>query len=208
MEEKAEERPVLLELFSGTGSVGKAFRARGYDIISVDSDPKARASITRDILDFDVAELGGRRVDTVWASPPCTHYSRARSGTTADELAGSDELVRKTLRIVRELGGCSVFIENPWTGRLKTRGLLDHLHVHKVDYCKYGFPYRKRTAIWTNTNWKPARDLCKHDCGHTTGRTHDAHAQQGGPGPSFSQRELYRIPDDLCAEVARSVAPS
>ena len=69
MEEEAEERPVLLELFSGTGCAGRAFRARGYDIISVDADPKARASITRDILDFDVAELGGRRVDTVWASP-------------------------------------------------------------------------------------------------------------------------------------------
>ena len=74
------------------------------------------------------------------------------------------------------------------TGQLKTRGLLD----------------RKRTSIWTNTTWKPARDLCKNDCGHVTGKTHDARAQQGGPGPSFSQRELYRIPADLCAEVAQA----
>ena len=119
MEEDAEERPVLPELFSGTGSVGRAFRARGYDIISVDADPKARASITRDILDFDVAELGGRRVDTVWASPPYAHYSRARSGTTTEELAGPNELVRKTLRIVCS---CNVFVGvGPYGGVLAIR---------------------------------------------------------------------------------------
>ena len=110
-------------------------------------------------------------------------------------------LVRKTLRIARELG-CPIFIENPWTGKLKSRGLLDHLHLQKVDYCKYGMPYRKRTAIWTNTGWKPARALCSGDCGHMVGTKHEARAHQGGPGQSFSQRELYRIPAGLCEELA------
>ena len=65
-----------------------------------------------------------------------------------------------------------------------------------------GMPYRKRTAIWTNTGWKPARALCSGDCGHMVGTKHAAIAQQGGPGPSFSQRELYRIPAELCEEIA------
>ena len=34
---------VLLELFSGTGSVGRVFREAGWDVTSVDLDPKAGA---------------------------------------------------------------------------------------------------------------------------------------------------------------------
>ena len=88
-----EAKPRLLELFSGTGSIGKAFRAQGYEVVSVDIDPEAQADITVDILDFDVSQLDGRHIDVIWASPPCTNYSRARGGTTADELEESDELV-------------------------------------------------------------------------------------------------------------------
>ena len=114
----SEAKPLLLELFSGTGSIGKAFRTKGFDVVSVDIDPKAQSTICRDILEFSVEELDGRTVDIIWASPPCTCYSRARGGTTADELAASDALVRKTLRIARELGGCALFVENPWAGKL------------------------------------------------------------------------------------------
>ena len=74
MEEAPTKKRLLLELFSGTGSIGKAFRAQGWDVISLDSDPKAfEATITKDILEFEVSELGGRTVDLVWASPPCTN---------------------------------------------------------------------------------------------------------------------------------------
>ena len=197
-----ETRPVLLELFSGTGSIGQAFRDVGFDVVSLDSDPKAQADLCRDVLEFQVSELGDRAIDVVWASPPCTNYSIARGDSTLEDLAASDALVKKTLLIARELG-CGFFIENPWTGKLRKRGLLDHLQQHTVDYCKYGMPYRKRTAIWTNTSWTPARTLCRRDCGNTVGTKHKARAQQGGPGPSFSQRELYRIPAELCEEIAR-----
>ena len=33
----------LLELYSGTGSVGRAFAALGWDVVSVDLDPRANA---------------------------------------------------------------------------------------------------------------------------------------------------------------------
>ena len=99
-----EAKPLLLELFSGTGSIGRAFRAQGYDVISVDLDPKAKADITKDILDFEVAELDGRAVDVIWASPPCTNYSKARGGTTADELDASDVCERPCLSLASSGG--------------------------------------------------------------------------------------------------------
>ena len=194
--------PCLLELFSGTGSVGRAFRAKGWEVTSVDCDRAADATIQQDVRDLDVNNLG--KIDVIWASPPCTFYSRARSTghRAADHLESSDSLVRKTLEIALELGNPPMFIENPWTGQLKNRGLLDALKLRIVDYCTYGMPYRKRTAIWTNTAWQPARALCKHNCASSRDGRHIATAQQGPPGPRFTQRELYRIPGKLCDEIA------
>ena len=198
--------PLLLELFAGTKSIGKAFAERGWEVISVDIDPSSNPTICCDISDFEVArELRGRTVDAVWASPPCTNYSVARRSaeTTAEDLRASDGLVLKTLEIAGQLGNPALFVENPWTGGLKSRGLLDHLRLRKVDYCRYDFPYRKRTAVWTNTEWVPERPLCKKDCPSMEGKKHKARAQQGSPGPRFTQQELYRVPPELCAEIAR-----
>ena len=81
--------PVLLELFSGTGSVGRAFDALGWDVISVDIDPKANATYTCDIADFDYRCIDGR-VDVIWASPSCSKYSICRTVGPDDDLQGSD----------------------------------------------------------------------------------------------------------------------
>jgi site-specific DNA-cytosine methylase len=67
----------LLELFSGTGSVGKAFRDQGWEVISVGSDPKMQRMICCDVRKLDAAPLPP--IDCVWASPVCTKYSIARS---------------------------------------------------------------------------------------------------------------------------------
>ena len=201
--------PRLLELFSGTGSVGRAFRAKGWEVVSVDINGAENPTIQADIRDLDVSSLG--KIDAIWASPPCTNYSKARTNAkvSSDSLmSDSDDLVRKTLAIAAELGNPPMWIENPWTGMLKTRELLDHLTMNVVDYCMYGdgvdFPYRKRTAVWTSTGWTPSRPLCKYDCLATVPgmKKHKAIAQRGPPGQTFTQRELYRIPPKLCDEIA------
>ena len=40
----------LLELFSGTGSVGRVFRSAGWEGLSVDMDPYAGAEVTTYVL--------------------------------------------------------------------------------------------------------------------------------------------------------------
>ena len=162
---------------------------------------KCDPTICCDIHDFRWESIGP--VDVIWSSPPCQRYSIDRTLSKDKDLESSDNIVRKTLEIIEALGNVPHLIENPATGKLKSRGLLDHLNMSVVDYCTFSFPYRKRTAIWSNTYWKPSQPLCNKTCPFSDGKRHFNSAQKGPPGVSFSTWELYRIPPDLCAEIAQ-----
>jgi site-specific DNA-cytosine methylase len=93
--------PRLLELFSGTGSIGNSFRNKGWDVISVDMNPKSDATIITDVETWDFARFEPGYFQCVWASPPCTHYSIARTtAKTPRDLEGSDRLVQRVLDII------------------------------------------------------------------------------------------------------------
>jgi hypothetical protein len=197
--------PHLLELFSGTGSMGRAFRAEGWQVTSVDIREDFQPTILCDVMDFNVRLLEHLpAVDLLWASPPCTEYSCARTrAKTPRDLLGADAMVAKVLDLADQLF-CHYLIENPYTGLLKTRQVISQCpHMHVLDYCKYGSPYRKRTAIWTNSPWEPARGLCRYDCAASEGRRHTSRAQRcPATGQRWSLEELYSIPPELCEEVA------
>ena len=201
--------PILLELFSGTGSVGRSFRARGWEVFSVDIDASTNPTLVADVLDLQLDALPPW-VDCIWASPPCTHYSRARTkAKTPRDLEGSDAIVQKVLDIVKWYD-VPWFMENPHSGLLKDREVVAGLPFKVVDYCKYGKSYRKRTAIWTFTRWDPARPLCKHDCPASSGSKHTARAQQAPSSATdvrYSRDELYSIPPALCDEIANYINP-
>ena len=184
--------------------MGRAFAARGWDVVSVDCDPRANASICCDLLELTAERCGP--VDFVWASPPCTFYSIARTTGPPADLDAADRLVQKCLDLAAELGAPFV-MENPWTGKLKSRAVVQGIPMRTVDYCMYGAPYRKRTALWTNTEFEPARPLCAYTCGSCVGRRHVERAQRGswaGAGERRSQglRTLYALPPALCEEIA------
>ena len=197
----------LLELFSGTGSIGKEFRKLGWHVVSVDLDPEAGADICKSVLDLSAGEVG--HVDLIWASPPCTEYSIARTNAKRPRnYDGADALVRKVLDLADELN-VMYFFENPYSGYLKSRPVVADLDYRVVDYCKYAgpdFPHhgRKRTAIWTNTGWIPSRVLCKKDCGYCVGNCHVDIAQRGGRTGcrGHSLNELFAMPPELCADIA------
>ena len=74
----------LLELFSGTGSVGMSWREAGHEVISVDIDGRYNPEIVGDIMQWSYCK--SPTPDVIWASVPCEQYSRAR--TTGRERQG------------------------------------------------------------------------------------------------------------------------
>ncbi|MCM1235050.1 MAG: DNA cytosine methyltransferase [Ruminococcus flavefaciens] len=84
---------LVIDLFAGGGGASEGMRmATGHSPdIAVDSSPEALGlhaanhpgtrHICADIWSVDpIKATGGQPVALLWASPPCTHFSRARSG--------------------------------------------------------------------------------------------------------------------------------
>ena len=155
----------VLELFSGTGSVGKVCQKLGWNAISVDLDLPATHEC--DVMDFDYKQYPKDYFSIVWASPPCTEYSTLKNcwlgrknnktGITLtkellEELRKeSDKLVLKTLEIIEYFKPELWCMENPQRGQLKDRDVVKGIPYYDVSYCMYSdWGYEKRTRIWTN----------------------------------------------------------
>jgi hypothetical protein len=198
----------LLELFAGTGSIGKAFKELGWEVVSLDID--GSADITADILEWDYRSFEQGHFDAVWASPVCTMYSIARTtAKTPRDLLWADSLVRRTLEIIEYFDPKVWGFENPATGLLKHRDVVAGLHYKDISYCAYGYPYRKYTRIWTNSEkWVP-RPKCtaSSPCPIIKDGKHPQSAQRGpcrgkGKGDVCTLSQLYSIPEELCQELA------
>ena len=200
----------LLELFSGTGSVGKMAKLFKIDVTSLDRDMPA--DIQTDIVDWDYkAAFEPGTFDMIWASPPCTEYSRAKTIGVRD-IEGSNKVVQRTLDIINYFQPKWWIIENPQSGLLKQQVMMQDLPYKDIDCCKYGMPYRKRTRLWNNVfNWHP-RPLCKGDGSSIregSARKHIAVAQRspgkGDTGMRFKQSQLYVVPAPLIEEIFEAI---
>ena len=192
----------ILELFSGTGSVGKVAKLRGHSVVSLDLK---NSDINTDILKWNYKSYEPEYFDFIWASPPCTEYSIAKTvGVRNIDYANS--IVLKTLEIIDYLKPKYYVIENPQTGLLKKQPFVNAFDFTDVDYCKYGFNYRKRTRLWNNFNDKlKLEPLCCKDCGKVINNRHIEIAQRGCRNKTHSQKELYTIPSKLVENIFESI---
>jgi len=197
----------LLELFSGTHSVGKVAKELGYEVLSLDMD--GNADINIDILEWDYKQYPVGYFDIVWASPPCNTFSVLRRSwigrklkyfgdvvVTAemldnDMLENGLPILNRTEEIIDYFNPKLYFMENPKTGRMKD---FVNRPCYDVDYCAYGYSYRKTTRVWTNKlNFNGLRCSCvgrhKNNIGHTKTIARGA--------PILTLNDRYSIPSKL-----------
>ena len=159
----------ILDLFSGTGSVEKVCAELGYEVVSLDICSKFnKPTIQADIMEWDYRQFQPGHFDVIFAGVPCNAYSSLqRINKTPqkrhEDILESNKIVLKTLLIIKYLNPRVWFIENPDGGALKGQDFMKELPFYVVSYCRYGFPYRKNTRIWTNLkNFEAKR--CRNDC--------------------------------------------
>jgi len=195
----------VLELFSGTHSVGKVCNEKGWEVISLDIEPKYNPSICIDFLEWDYKSVDN--IDIIWASPDCSCYSMASGNYhfNKDKTPKTEKCVN-SLKLLERLKECInyhlqknpnllFFIENP---RARMRWFNNELQRYTVCYCQYGFDRMKPTDIWTNKKGFIPK-MCKNNnpsCDHIRAPRGSKTGTQGIP-----KDERYKIPSSLIMEL-------
>ena len=209
----------LLELFKGTGSVGRAFMDIYPDgeVISLDFDPKCNATHTCDIMDFDYMQYPVGYFNIVWASPDCRIFSVAMNqwiGRKYSNRAALDaerernwKYVRRTLDVIRYLSPGKWFIENPYASAMSKVPELQVIPSVRKDYCMYGMPYQKPTRIWSNLSLSHTHCQCtqKHSLVITNHKPNNTAAERNNTSSIRNRRNvLHSIPYTLILELFQS----
>ena len=195
-------RPHLLELFSGSGNLSGVARRLGFRTTTLDWEESCGADVCVDIRKWRYLPREMGVVDWVHASIPCTEYSIMKTRSERD-IAGANEIAecaRATIDAVRRGNPRSVFtVENPGGGLLREQPAVQGLPMSLVDYCAYGMPYRKVTAIWHNLQcFLPKR--CQQACCYA-----GKHLLQV---PDAPVRVRSQIPLSLCVDLVLAAAAS
>ena len=199
---------LVLDLFSGTSSIGKACRELGVYCYGIDNDPKTPADLHADLLTWDPATLHFSP-DVVWASPPCQSWSFAcsRHRTLANmapqtpEAVLGEALVLRALELIKLLKPRFWFIENP-RGRLRAFPPMLALPRRTVYYSAYGHPVAKPTDIWTNHYRWQSRPQPPPLA--SSKRFYKRNGRQVPIWDSFPRKLRLMMPPLLCKEIVKA----
>ncbi len=177
-----------LELFSGTGSIGKVLKEYDIECISVDIEPRFKPTILADIMEWNYKEYLPNHFDIITASPVCLYWSKLRNswiGRPCKAIRSNGEIITKEIleeeidkygkpmvdkifEIIQYFQPKYYWLENPNTSSMwkyiKEKYENLDLYYNRYDYCKYSdYGYQKPTIFATNFEVIPPM-ICKKDC--------------------------------------------
>ena len=199
----------ILELFKGTGSITKYYENKDNEIISLDILEKYKPSICCDIINWDYTIYPKGYFDIIWASPECKIFSPLQNTHIGKKWKDKKELqyerdknsifIKKTIEIIEYFKPTYYFIENPLYSKIWD--YVDDNYKNDfviVDYCYFGYNYKKPTKILTNKKLENKRCSCKkHDM--RIGVSSKANMKNANVvrGDSTTLNERYSIPPIL-----------
>lgn len=203
----------ILDLFAGTGSIGRAFKAKGHEVFSVEWNKDFKdIDLYIDISDLTAEQILSEfgRPDVIWASPDCATFSiagishhRRKNPVTGNLDAVSDyakfcdKVDQHVLHLIKELNPKFYFIENP-RGGMRKMDFMQGLPRYTVTYCQYGDTRMKPTDIWTNHPNPKFKPMCKNgDPCHVSAPRGSRTGTQGLKG----SKERSVIPEALCEHI-------
>lgn len=204
---------LVLELFAGTRSIGKAFEKHGHEVYSIEWNKDF------DNIDWyeDISKITAQDIidrfghpDVIWASPDCTSFSiaaishhRHKNPETgnldpvSDYAKFCDKVDQHVLELIHELNPKYWFIENP-RGGMRKMTWMQGFPRYTVTYCQYGDKRMKPTDIWTNHPSPKFKPPCHNgDSCHEPAPRGSKTGTQGLKGSV----DRSRIPDKLCEHI-------
>lgn len=165
----------ILELFKGSGSITNYYKNTEHNVVSLDFVKKYLPDICCDIMEWDYKVYPVGHFDIIWASPECKIFSQLQNTNIGRKWKDMEELneqrdihskfIKKTIEIIRYFNPTYYYIENPLYSKI-----WDYIDVDYkddfiiIDYCYFGYRYKKPTKILTNRILENKRCSCKkHD---------------------------------------------
>jgi len=105
---REKRKLLMLDLCSGLGGASQAMIDRGWNVIRIDNNPDFNPDIIADVRNWS---WNGVRPDLVWASPPCTEFSR-NSMPWFIKQEPDMSIVRACIRIIKQSEPIYWVIEN------------------------------------------------------------------------------------------------